>query len=49
VVLSKGHEVVRSGYSRLAGAAAKVTDRGENLGNPSQVNRVSKTEQHYPS
>jgi hypothetical protein len=49
VVLSKGREVVRSGYSRLAGAAAKVTDRGENLGNPSQVNRVSKTEQHYPS
>jgi hypothetical protein len=35
VVLSKGHEVVRSGYSRLAGAAANVTDRGENSGNPS--------------
>jgi hypothetical protein len=49
VVLSKGCEVVESGYSRLIGAAAKVTDRGENLGNPSRVNRVSKTEQHYPS
>jgi hypothetical protein len=49
VVLSKGHEVVRPGYLRLIGAAAKVTDRGENSGNPSRVNRVSKTEQHYPS
>jgi hypothetical protein len=33
----------------LIGAAAKVTDMGENLGNSSRVNRVSKTEQHYPS
>jgi hypothetical protein len=32
VVLSKGHEVVRPGYSRLTGAAAKVTDRGEKCG-----------------
>jgi hypothetical protein len=30
VVLSKGHEVVGLGYSRLTGAAAKVMDRGEN-------------------
>jgi hypothetical protein len=30
VVLSKGHEVVGPGYSRLTGAAAKVMDRGEN-------------------
>jgi hypothetical protein len=49
VVLSKGRQVVGPGYSRLTGAAAKLTDRGENLGNPSRVNRVSKMEQHYPS
>jgi hypothetical protein len=49
VVLSKGREMVGSGYSRLTGDATKVADRGENSGNPSQVNRVSKTEQHYPS
>jgi hypothetical protein len=49
VVLSKGHKVVGPGYSRLKGAAAKVTDKGENSGNSSQVNRVSKMEQHYPS
>jgi hypothetical protein len=49
VVLSKGHEVVRPGYSRLTGAATKVTDRGKNLGDPSRVNQVSKTEQHYSS
>jgi transketolase N-terminal domain/subunit len=36
-VLSKGHEVDGLGYSRLTGAAAKVTDRGENLGNSSRV------------
>jgi hypothetical protein len=39
VVLSKGREVVRLGYSRLTGATAKVTDRGENLGNPSWVSQ----------
>jgi hypothetical protein len=49
VVLSKGGEVVGPVYSRLTGAAAMVLDRGENSGNPSRVNRVSKTEQHYPS
>jgi hypothetical protein len=46
VVLSKGHEVVRAGNSRLTHAATKVTDRGENVGNSS---RVSKMGQHYPS
>jgi hypothetical protein len=46
VVLSKGHEVVGPGYVTLTGAATKVTDRGENSGNPSQV---SKTELHYLS
>jgi hypothetical protein len=49
VVLSKGHEVVGPGYLTLIGAAAKVTDRGENSGNPSRVNWVSKTELHYLS
>jgi hypothetical protein len=48
-VLSKGHEVVGSGYSRLLGAAAEVMHKGENSGNPNRVNRVSKTEQCYPS
>jgi hypothetical protein len=43
VVLSKGLKVVRSGYLRLIGAVAKVRDRGENSGNSSPVNRVSKT------
>jgi hypothetical protein len=38
VVLSKGREVVGLGYSRLTGAAAKVTDMKENLGNHNQVN-----------
>jgi hypothetical protein len=49
VVLSKGHEVVGLGYSRLSGAAAEVMHKGENLRNPNQVNRVSKTEQCYLS
>jgi hypothetical protein len=49
VVMSKGHEVVRLGYSRLTGVVTKVTDRRENSGNPNWVNRVSKTKQHYPS
>jgi hypothetical protein len=43
-VLSKGCKLVKPGYSRLTGAAAKVTDRGEKLGNSG---RVSRTEQHY--
>jgi hypothetical protein len=49
VVLSKGRKVVGPGYSRLTSAALKVMDKGENSGNPGQVNRVGKTEQHYPS
>jgi hypothetical protein len=49
VVLSKGHEVVEPGYSRLSGAAAEVMHKGENTGNPNRVNQVSKTEQRYPS
>jgi hypothetical protein len=48
-VLSKGRKVVRPGYSRLSGAAAKVMHKGENSGNPNWVNQVSKTEQRYPS
>jgi hypothetical protein len=38
-VLSKGREVVKMGYSRLSGDAARVTDR-EELGNPNWVVRV---------
>jgi hypothetical protein len=49
VVLSKGREVVGLGYSRVTSVAAKVTDKRENSGNHGRVNRVSKTEQHYPS
>jgi hypothetical protein len=49
VVLSKGHEVVGTGYSRLSGAVAVVMHKGDNSVNPNQVNRVSKTEQCYPS
>jgi hypothetical protein len=48
-VLSKGREVVGSGYSRLSGAAAEVMHKGEDPGHPNWVNRVSKTEQRYPS
>jgi hypothetical protein len=40
VVLSKGHEVVRLGYSRLTGAAAKVTDREENSGTPTGLAKI---------
>jgi hypothetical protein len=49
VVLSKGREVVGSGYSRVSGVAAKVTDKKENSGNHGRVKRVSKIEQHYMS
>jgi hypothetical protein len=45
VVLSKGREVVGPGYSRLTCAAAKVMDKGENLGNPSRVGQDSSTNQ----
>jgi hypothetical protein len=40
VVLSMGREVVRLGYSRVTGVAAKVTVKRENLGNHSRLNRV---------
>jgi hypothetical protein len=49
VVLSKGREVVGPGYLRLSGVAAEVMHKGENSGHPNWVNRVSKTEQCYPS
>jgi hypothetical protein len=41
-VLSKGHEVVELGYSRLLGDAARVTDRGGVSGNPNRVDRFHK-------
>jgi hypothetical protein len=41
VVLSKGHEVVKPGYSRVIGVAAKVTDKREILGNQDRVHWVS--------
>jgi hypothetical protein len=44
VVLSKGHEVVRLGYSRLTGGAAKVTDREENSGTPTGLAGLAKIE-----
>jgi hypothetical protein len=37
MVLSKGHEVLGPGYSRLSGDAARVSDRGEESGNPNRV------------
>jgi hypothetical protein len=40
MVLSKGHEVVGLGYSRLSGDAVRVADRGEESGNPNWVDRV---------
>jgi hypothetical protein len=49
VVLSKGHEVVGLGYSRVIDVSAKVMHNKENSGNHGRVDRVSKTEQHYPS
>jgi hypothetical protein len=41
VVLSKGHEVVGPGYSRMTGVAAKVANKRENSGNHDWVNQVS--------
>jgi hypothetical protein len=37
MVLSKGHKVIRLGYSRLSGDGARAADRGEESGNPNQV------------
>jgi hypothetical protein len=48
-VLSKGHEVVGPGYSRLSDAIAEVMHKGENSGNPNRVSQVNKMEQRYPS
>jgi hypothetical protein len=48
VVLSKGHEVVGPGYSRVIDVVVKVMNKRENLGNHGWVNRVSKMGQHYP-
>jgi hypothetical protein len=49
VVMSKGCEGVRPGYSRLSSAAAEVMHKGENSGNPNRVNQVTKMEQCYLS
>jgi hypothetical protein len=40
MVLSKGHEVVRPGYSRLSGDAARVTNRAGESGIPNWVDWV---------
>jgi hypothetical protein len=45
MVLSKGHEVVGSGYSRLSGDAARVVDKGGESGNPNWVHREYNTNQ----
>jgi hypothetical protein len=47
LVLSKGHEVVGPGYSRVTSVAAEVTNKRGNSGNYSRVTRVSETEQCY--
>jgi hypothetical protein len=39
MVLSKGHEVVGRGFSRLSRDAARAANRGEELGNPNRVRR----------
>jgi hypothetical protein len=49
VVLSKGHEVVGSGYSKVTDVAANIMNKRENSGNQGRVNRISKIKQHYPS
>jgi hypothetical protein len=43
-VLSKGREVVRLGYLRLSGDAARVVDRGRESDN---FNRVGRVRQEY--
>jgi hypothetical protein len=40
MVLSKGHEVVGSGYSMLSGDDVRVADRGEESSDLSRVDRV---------
>jgi hypothetical protein len=44
MVVSKGHEVVGPGYSRLSGDATRVTARGEQSGNPNRVHREYNTD-----
>jgi hypothetical protein len=39
-VLSNGREVIRLGYSRLSGGAARVADRGGESGNLNQVDWI---------
>jgi hypothetical protein len=41
VVLSKGREVVGTGYSSVTGVAAKVTDKSKNSDNHDWVNQIS--------
>jgi hypothetical protein len=45
MVLSKDCEVVRTGYSGLSRDAARVTDRGEESGNPNRVSQEYDTDQ----
>jgi hypothetical protein len=40
MVLSKGHEVVGPGYSRMSGDVVRVMDRGRELDNPNRVGWV---------
>jgi hypothetical protein len=40
MVLFKSREVAGPGYSRLPGDTTRVTDRGEESGNPNRVDRV---------
>jgi hypothetical protein len=40
MVSSRVHKVVGPDYTRLSGDAARVTDRGEESGNPNRANRV---------
>jgi hypothetical protein len=40
MVLSKGHEVLEPGYSRLSRDAACVVDRGDESSNPNRVDQV---------
>jgi hypothetical protein len=47
MLLSKGHEVVGMGYSRLSGDAAIVVDTGGESGNPNRVHRVRRVYDMY--
>jgi hypothetical protein len=41
VVLSQGHEVVRSGYCTMSSVAATGKDKGRHWDNPNRVTRVT--------